>query len=205
MPVADIAKALAMRRQQPDVLLAGERNGVKIEADLTGGVAFDLGNSPREFQRQVVDSKTIVMTTTNGTRALLACAHAKLVMVSSFLNLEATANSLKTEAPVPLLLICSGTFEQAAYEDALCAGALCDLLWGDCDQDCITDSALMARKLYCQQQQDLLAGISQSRNGRRLLSSPKLSDDLRCCLQRDSVDLVATMEHDGFLRARVRT
>src|SRR5216110_511568 len=49
IPVADITEALAIRQRQPNVLLAGERNGVRIEANLTGSFPFDLGNSPREF------------------------------------------------------------------------------------------------------------------------------------------------------------
>jgi hypothetical protein len=70
VPVADIAEALDLRRREPDVLLAGERNGLRIQGDLTGGIEFDLGNSPREFTRARVEGRTIVMTTTNGTRAL---------------------------------------------------------------------------------------------------------------------------------------
>src|ERR1039458_6506005 len=48
-PVAEISEALGIRQRQPEVLLAGERDGVRIEAHLTGGIGFDLGNSPREF------------------------------------------------------------------------------------------------------------------------------------------------------------
>src|SRR5262245_59166277 len=75
IPVASIPEALAIRAQQPDVLLAGEREGVRILAELTGGIEFDLGNSPREFRSELVAGKTIVTTTTNGTRALRAAAH----------------------------------------------------------------------------------------------------------------------------------
>jgi hypothetical protein len=80
-----------------------------------------LGNSPREFKREIVAGKTIVMTTTNGTRALRACVHAKKVLVASFLNLRATADCLDKEAPAHLILVCSGTNEESAYEDVLCA------------------------------------------------------------------------------------
>ena len=79
IPVAGIAEALRLREEQPAMLLAGERDGVRIPASLAGGVDFDLGNSPREFTRDKVQGKTIVMTTTNGTRALRACAGARRV------------------------------------------------------------------------------------------------------------------------------
>src|SRR5437763_488696 len=88
-----------------------------------------LGNSPREFTKEKVQGRTIAMTTTNGTRALRSCARAWTVFVGSFLNLRATSQLLQREPPRNLLLVCSGTFDQAAYEDVLGAGALGGLLW----------------------------------------------------------------------------
>ena len=95
VPVSEIAEALAFRQKQPDVLLGGERDGVRIRAAQTGGIDFDLGNSPREFTPEKVRGKTIVSTTTNGTRALRACTGAKTVLAASFLNLTATAEFIK--------------------------------------------------------------------------------------------------------------
>ena len=129
VPVAEIPEALALRQRQPGLLLAGERDGLRIESHLTGGVSFDLGNSPREFSAARVSGKTIAITTTNGTRALRACAPAAAVLLGSFLNLGATAQLIRQQAPHHLLLVCSGTLDQAAYEDVLGAGALCELLW----------------------------------------------------------------------------
>src|ERR1700722_6218438 len=60
VPVAEISDALALRRQYPDVLLAGEREGLRIRRELTGSIDFDLGNSPRKFTRDHVQGKTIV-------------------------------------------------------------------------------------------------------------------------------------------------
>jgi 2-phosphosulfolactate phosphatase len=197
LPVASIPEALAIRSQQADVLLAGEREGIRIRTELTGGREFDLGNSPREFGREVVGDKTIVMTTTNGTRALRASAHAGRILVASFLNLRATADWLINEVPSRLFLVCAGTREEPAYEDALCAGALCELLWTKwCDQGC-SDSALMARKLFCAEKDDLLTAMSQSRNGRRLLSIPELCEDVPYCAQRDLLNSVFEMDTNG--------
>src|SRR5262249_10980727 len=117
--VEEIPEALAVRKRQPGVLLSGEREGLRISVELTGSVAFDLGNSPREFVSEKVKGKTLVMTTTNGTRALRACATAQLLLASSFLNLTATANFIRSQKPDHLLLVCSGTFYEAAYEDVL--------------------------------------------------------------------------------------
>ncbi len=133
IPVAEISEALALRQKQPDILLGGERNGVRIRAAQTGGVDFDLGNSPREYTPEKVRGRTIVSTTTNGTRALRACAGAKMVLAASFLNLTATAKFIQKKQPSQVLLVCAGTREIIATEDLLAAGALADMLirWGE--------------------------------------------------------------------------
>ena len=125
IPASEISEALAIRQRDPNVLLAGERNGVRIPAALTGSTDFDLGNSPREFTRDKVAGKNIVLTTKNGTRALQACTRARRVFVGSFLNLRATADAFQLvnrTNPSKVVIVCSGTFEEAAYEDVLGAG-----------------------------------------------------------------------------------
>src|SRR5512137_689380 len=147
VPVAEISEALQLRSCQPEILLAGERDGVRIEAELTGGVSFDLGNSPREFTAARVQGKTIAMTTTNGTRALRASAPAAAVLLGAFLNMAATAEFIQRKAPSHVLVVCSGTLDQAAYEDLLGAGALCDLIWGAYCKGAVADSAYTARRV----------------------------------------------------------
>ena len=202
IPVEEIPEALALRQQQPDLLLAGEREGVRIQADLTGSIAFDLGNSPREFTAQRVRGRTIAITTTNGTRALRACARAKAVLIGSFLNLRATADAIAAANPAHLLIVCSGTHDQAAYEDVLAAGALCDLIWPNYVTGKVADSAWMARELFRLAQGDLPAAFAQSRNGGRLLTLPDLRADVAYCAQRDILELVAELGKDGSVRKR---
>jgi len=202
VPVAEISEALSLRERQPEVLLAGERGGVRIEGDLTGGISFDLGNSPREFTAARVGGRVVAMTTTNGTRALRACAPASSVLVGSFLNLRATAEFIESSAPQHLLLVCSGTHDQAAYEDVLGAGALCDMVWDKYQEGMIADSARVARRLFCLEQNDLPGAMAHSRNGRRLLAHPDLSDDVAFCLQRDLFGFVVELGKDGLVRVR---
>lgn len=199
-PVEDIQEALRFRQQEPGVLLAGERHGLRIRSSLTGGVDFDLGNSPREFTADRVKGKTVVMTTTNGTLALRACAHAQRVLVGSFLNLGATGEALLTERPVEVLVICSGTFEQAAFEDALAAGALCDLIWPVYGSGAVADSALMTRKIFETARGGLLPALAESRNGRRLLAQPDLEADVAFCAARDRFPLRAELGSEGSVR-----
>lgn len=115
---ADEARRLAASLPAGSALLAGERHGVAIDG-------FDLGNSPGECIPAVCQDKTMVITTTNGTRALLACAAAEVVIVGSFVNFAATAQRLLHEAK-PIHLVCAGTEGSISYEDTLLAGAFAD-------------------------------------------------------------------------------
>jgi 2-phosphosulfolactate phosphatase len=205
IPVSEIAEALAFRkvegrRQKAEmILLGGERNGVRISA---GDIDFDLGNSPREYTPEKVRGKTIVSTTTNGTRALRACAGAQTILAASFLNLSATAEFLRQKHFENILLVCAGTGENPADEDIIAAGALVDaLLPGKDTHSKRTDSAVAARAAYFEAvRMGLERKISLSENAQRLLSLPELRDDVAFCLQRDIFPLVAKMESDGAIR-----
>ena len=204
IPVSEIAEAIAIRKRQPGVLLGGERQGVRISAD---GIDFDLGNSPREYT--AVRGKTIVSTTTNGTRALRACANAQTILAASFLNLTATAEFLRRNNIENILLVCAGTGENAALEDLLGAGALCELLAGSlgCDDrtaqravPTLSDSAQIAWRVYLETTPDLAGAIGRSENARRLLAIPALREDVGFCLQQDTCPIVAKMDADGAIR-----
>ncbi len=200
VPVVEIEEALAWRARQPDILLAGEREGLRIRAAQTGSVDFDLGNSPREFTREKVASRTIAMTTTNGTRALRACARAQTVLLGSFLNLRVVAGWIERRRPRNLILICSGTGEQAAYEDTLATGALGVLLEPMFTAAQTADSIHLARQTFRTAQNDLRKAMEFSSNGRRLLANPDLAPDVEICLRRDTLDFNAALMADGFVR-----
>src|SRR5476649_356530 len=161
IPVAEISEALEIKKARPEVLLGGERNGVKICAN---GIDFDLGNSPREYTPEKVRGKTIVSTTTNGTRALRACAGAKMVFAASFLNLGATAEFLRRKKIAEVLIVCAGTGENAALEDTLAAGALCEMLSGGFGAGANTASVETARRAYAQAKSNLTGAMRDSEN-----------------------------------------
>jgi 2-phosphosulfolactate phosphatase len=195
-PVREISDALELQRAHPGALLAGERDGVRILRAQTGGVDFDLGNSPREFTRERVTGREIIMTTTNGTRALQACRGARRILAGGFLNLRALADTVQDGNTARLLIICAGTFEEAAYEDTLAAGALCDLVWKQFERAKIADSAQIAREIYLRANGDLVKAMQYSRNARRLLTNPALCEDVAFCMRRDCLDLSAELR-DG--------
>ena len=117
MPCGEVDEARRLAASLPagSSLLAGERHGVAI-------AGFDLGNSPGECTPAVCQGKTLVITTTNGTRALLASLDADPVVVGSFVNFAATSQRLLHEAR-PIHLVCAGTEGRVSYEDTLLAGA----------------------------------------------------------------------------------
>ena len=112
------ADARTLQVSDPTRLLGGERGGVKIDD-------FDLSNSPAEYDRVTVQDRTIVFTTTNGTRALLSCAAAEQVVIGAFVNVERLATYL-ADRPEPLSIVCAGTDGEVTGEDVLFAGCLID-------------------------------------------------------------------------------
>ena len=198
IPVSEISEALAERKKDPAVLLAGERDGVKISAAQTGGADFDLGNSPREFETEIVRGKTIVATTTNGTRALNACQGAQTVLAGSFLNLAATARFIVKNPAPNIVLVCAGTGTQAALEDALGAGALCERLLAGHGEYVLADSAAIVWRTYRGMESMLTEVMGGTDNGRRLMAIPELRADVAYCAQTDIFDLVACVSDGGL-------
>jgi 2-phosphosulfolactate phosphatase len=118
----DEARAVADGLPTGTAILGGERGGLPIPG-------FDLGNSPDDYTPEVCEGKTLVMTTTNGTRAILASLEAERVYIASFANLKATAEELavqflKRDHGHPIHIVCAGTEGFISLEDSLLAGAL---------------------------------------------------------------------------------
>jgi 2-phosphosulfolactate phosphatase len=126
IPCLEIEDALRVASEYPkgQVVLGGERGGVAIEG-------FDLGNSPQTYSPEVCRGKIVVMTTTNGTRAILASLEAERIYVASFFNLSATLQRLRVESNErPIHLIGSGTEGHISLEDTLLVGAFAAKLAG---------------------------------------------------------------------------
>jgi 2-phosphosulfolactate phosphatase len=107
----------AKQFERSEVRLAGERKMLPVPG-------FDLGNSPQEFTADNVSGKTVLLTTTNGTSALLAVQGARDVVVGSYVNFSAVSTLLRTAARggTDVALVCAGRDRQFSLEDASCAG-----------------------------------------------------------------------------------
>ena len=111
----DEARDIAKRVPDGEVILGGERKGLPIEG-------FQLGNSPREYTFARVEGKTVVFTTTNGTRAMIHARLANRILIGAFVNVTAVFEELAGQQQIHLL--CAGTNGQMSHDDVLLAGLL---------------------------------------------------------------------------------
>ncbi|MEO6755066.1 MAG: 2-phosphosulfolactate phosphatase [Chthoniobacteraceae bacterium] len=178
-PAKTIEEARTLRKEMPDALLGGERQGERIEG-------FDLGNNP--FEYTALAGKRIISTTTNGTIALRACERAGRVLVGALLNIAALRDELARSQPVEVLLVCAGTFETFSLEDAIAAG----LLAAEFPDAELTDAAIAvlgtAGKFSTP-----LEGLLAARNG-RALAVRGWRDQIEWCSQVSRFDVIGAMD-----------
>lgn len=120
VPVASVDAARLIAHNRPGSLLCGERGGIKPEG-------FALGNSPCEYTPQGVGARDLVLTTTNGTRALHMCSGAQETITASITTFDAVCDYLQS-VDVDVTLVCSGTDRAVSYEDCVCAGLIVERL-----------------------------------------------------------------------------
>jgi 2-phosphosulfolactate phosphatase len=183
IPVSTVEEAmqLAALKKDPDLLLGGERNAMPLEG-------FHLGNSPRDYRPEKVRGKVVVLTTTNGTQALLAARKAAEVFIGAFLNISALSRRLE-ETGRDVIIACSGEKSLFCLEDTVCGGAIIDRLEQEGVSLLKNDAAMAAKVLYEYYEGDIhgmLAGCDWG----QYLESVGLGKDLRICAQTDSSQLV---------------
>jgi len=181
IPVSDIETALQHREQ--GFLIAGERNGDKLEA-------FDFGNSPLEFSRENVKGKTIAMTTTNGTRAF-AAGNNQHCIAASMLNFSAVV-AYALSAQTDVLFLCSGWTMKMNIEDSLLAGAFANELLTSPMFYSESDSIAIAQSMLKSAGNDWLSYILNA--SPRLRSKQNtLQKDMEWALQKDYTDIVPVL------------
>ena len=164
IPTLTVEEALAQTDKLPErPLLGGERHSQLIPG-------FDLDNSPLKYTADIVSGRTLVFTTTNGTKALHSCSPADEVLIGAFVNRAAIVNRLSQESR-PVHLICAGTDGFLTAEDILFAGAVAsDLLQGQPAADVQTQMAIDFYKLHARTPEEFLQTMYDSRGGRNLLN-----------------------------------
>jgi 2-phosphosulfolactate phosphatase len=181
---AEIEEAQALRRELPDSLLGGERNAVKIEG-------FDVGASPREFLE--ARAQTLILSTTNGTRAILAAAsQCGEVLLGSLLNLGAVAGAAR-ERGEDVAILCAGFKGAFALDDAYCAGRIVQLL------DAERSDAAIAAELVADAYPTAAAGLNA-----RTYGPAGLEEDIAFCARENVLDVVPRLSGMVGTAAEIR-
>jgi 2-phosphosulfolactate phosphatase len=188
-PTASTEEAvrLATSLGRDDTLLCGERKGAKVEG-------FDLGNSPSEFSPDVVAGKRLVMSTTNGTGALVKVQEAQRVLACAFTNLGAVAEAVSDAER--LVVVCAGRVGRFSLDDALCAGYLIRLLGDGHD---LNDAARAVAALAGVVSAD--EAFLRSTEGGQALEEIGMESDLAVCGQVDRHRVVAEMRDQALVAA----
>ncbi len=171
---SDVDEATALRATIGEGLLAGERKCVRIPG-------FDLGNSPREFVAP--RGETVILTTTNGTRALVAAARScERVLAGSLLNLGAVAAEAR-RLGADVTIVCAGVLGEFAMDDAYTAGRFAQLLEGE-----PTDGASAAIRL-ARSFRSAEEGLGASQSARNLVAAD-LGEDIAWCARESVLEVV---------------
>ena len=173
---AEVEEARALRDALGAGMLGGERHAVRIPG-------FDLGNSPREYEEPA--GETLVLSTTNGTRAVVAAAQrCERVFIASLLNLSAVVEATR-DAGDDVVVVCAGVQGTLALDDAFVAGRIVELLGWE-----RTDAADAAARLVSTWD-GAEAAFRASKSGRNLLeNAPELEPDIAFCARESVLDVV---------------
>lgn len=187
IPVPTIEEAMDYKKR--GFLAGAERKGQIVEG-------FDFGNSPFSYMNEDFKGKDVVLSTTNGTKALDIAKDAEIVVVGSFLNLEALCIWL-AEQDKNVLCLCSGWQDKFNLEDTICAGAISEFLITTGKFTSDEDSSVAAKYLYLSAK-DNYFGYLKSSSHRRRLKNLNLNEDVKYCLTPNQTNVIPILK-DGKL------
>lgn len=192
IPVDSVARAIEISRSINGIA-AGERDGMIAEG-------LSHGNSPLEYTKDFIENKTLVLTTTNGTRLLHMALekNADTIISGSFANLSAVCDFLLA-GKKNVVLGCAGWKDRFNLEDTLFAGAVIHRVKEKFTIHC--DSSLMAETIYAKHKDDLHGFAPRLTHYHRLVERFGLIEDIRFCLTPDLANVLPVYE-DGKLVAK---
>jgi len=195
IPVETVEAAYEIVREGSgdEFILAGERDTQMIDG-------FHLGNSPMDYTPEKVKGKTIILTTSNGTKALNMLTAANKVMIGAFLNIDALVNRLMEDSEV--VFVCSGTNNNFSMDDAMCAAAITDKLMQRKSIK-MSDMALTLLKAY-KSEEDNLRHLLRDSYHLNLLIRNGFEKDVDYCLQKNVYDIVPGMNKDRLINISER-
>jgi 2-phosphosulfolactate phosphatase len=193
VPVQEPEEALSYQRR-----LGRERTRLGGERETKVIPGFDLDNSPASYSSEAVNGKTIIFTTTNGTRALLEAARGTSeVLCAALLNRAAIAMAVAARDDEEALLVCAGSEGAVAFEDVLCAGAIVDALQQLERHLLITDAARIALTVWQAYGSRITTAMASSAHAKALVRAG-LSADVAACARLDALTTVPRFA-DGLI------
>jgi 2-phosphosulfolactate phosphatase len=191
IPVGEISEALEFKKK--GYLVAAERDGYVLDF-------ADFGNSPFNFTKERVNGRTIVYSTTNGTKIIKLVSHSFMTVIGAFLNLEALTAWLISQGR-DVLLFCAGWKDRFSLEDSICAGAIAERLMESMAFSTICDSTLAAIDLWQTAKSDLHGYIEKAAQRSRLRSKG-LDDCIGFCLTPGYTDMIPYLKN-GMLACKM--
>jgi 2-phosphosulfolactate phosphatase len=193
----DLEAARSAAGKTTNALLCGERDCLRPEG-------FDLGNSPGAFARALHAGRVMYMSTTNGTRAIVAARDAQVVLTGALVNAAAVARAIVQRWPgLDVTLLCAGTGGAVAMEDVVGAGAVMRALEELTDVTPVSDVAIMAGRLFGSARHDLRHILAESRGGRNVIAAG-LAQDIDFAARLDALDVVGVVQKDPLAVRRLQ-
>ncbi|WP_107037592.1 2-phosphosulfolactate phosphatase [Brumimicrobium mesophilum] len=184
IPVSTIEEA--KEYQDKGYLVGAERQGEIVEG-------FDFGNSPYSYMKPELVGKDVVLSTTNGTRAINIAKEAPIVVIGALTNIDFLCEWLiKQEKNV--LCLCSGWKDKFNLEDTICGGAIADILIKSGKFTSDEDTSVGAKYLF-QGAKDNYFGFLKSSSHRRRLKRLNLNEDIKFCLTPNQMDVIPILRN----------
>lgn len=183
------SKEYADTLNRNEYVLGGERNAIKIEG-------FDLSNSPLEYTKEVVKDKSVIMTTTNGTRTLTECGAAKRIFIAAMINGKTVAEKL-AEINEDVVIVNAGTNGNFSMDDYICSGYIINEILKIRKNVDLTDIAKTANMIY-ESNTDIISYVKEATHY-SVMRSLGLDDDIDYCIKKDIIDIVPEYK-DGKIR-----
>lgn len=189
IPVSTIEEA--KEYQEKGFLVGAERQGKIVEG-------FDFGNSPYSYMQEDFKGQTVVLSTTNGTRAINIAKTAGEVVIGALTNLDILKEWLERQDK-NVLCLCSGWQNKFNLEDTICAGAILDHLLNTGNFQSVEDSSIAAKYLFLSAKDNILGYLKASSHRRRLLNL-NLSEDIKFCLTPNATPVIPVLEGDRIIK-----
>lgn len=190
IPVSTLDEAIEYRDN--GFIVAAERKGQIVSG-------FDLGNSPYSYMDPKYKGKTIVLTTTNGTRAINTAKKVNNLIIGSLVNLDAVCEYLMDQGR-SVLLLGSGWKNKFCLEDTICAGAIAEKLLKSGDFYSENDSSIAAKYLFLSASENYF-GYLKASSHRRRLRALNLNEDIKYCLTPNQTNVVPIRENNYLVKA----